>query len=83
MPAHNNGGLDVAAQYAVVIRLIEDHTQPVTRDELYATRGDIGRERLDGAIDSLAEAEIVRMEGDSVRSAPALQRLDDLRLVAI
>jgi hypothetical protein len=83
MPAHNNGGLDVAAEHAVVIRLLEDHTQPVSRDELYATRDDIGRERLEGAIVSLAEAEVVRTEGDSLRSAPALQRLDALQLVAI
>ncbi len=83
MPAHNNGGLDAAAEYAVVIRLLEDHTQPVTRYELYATRADIGAERLDAAILSLTEAQVVRTERDGVRSAPALQRLDDLRLVAI
>jgi hypothetical protein len=83
MPAHNNGGLDAAAEYAVVIRLLEDHTQPATRNELYKTRADIGAERLDAAILSLAEAQVVRTEGDGVRSAPALERLDELRLVAI
>jgi len=83
MPAHNNGDLDFTAEHAVVIRLLEDHTQPVTRDELHATRPDIAAERLDAAILSLANAQVVRTEGDRVRSAPALQRLDDLRLVAI
>jgi len=83
MPAHNNDGLDVAAEYAVVIRLLEDHSQPVIRDELHATRADIGAERLDAAVLSLAEAQVLRTEGDSIRSAPALRRLDDLRLVAI
>jgi hypothetical protein len=83
MPAHNNDGLDAAAEYAVVIRLLEDHTRPVPRHELYAARADIGGERLDAAIVSLAEAQVVTTEGDSVRSAPALERLDDLRLIAI
>jgi hypothetical protein len=83
MPAHNIGGLDAAAEYAVVLRLLEDHTEPVTRDELYRARTDIGPQRLDAAILSLAEAQVVKAEGDGVRSAPALQRLDELRLVAI
>jgi hypothetical protein len=83
MPDHNNGGLDTPAERAVVVRLLEDHAEPVTRDELQATRTDIGVERLDAAIVSLSEAEVVRTEGDHVRSAPALRRLDDLRLIAI
>ncbi len=84
MPAHNNGGLDAPAEYAVVIRLLEDHAQPVTRDELYAARSDIGTERLDAAITRLAEAQVVRAEGDDhIRSSPALSRLDNLQLIAI
>ncbi len=83
MPAHNNAGLDAPAERAVVVRLLEDHEQPVTRDELHATREDIAPGRLDAAILSLAEADILKTEGTSVRSAPALKRLDDLRLVAI
>ncbi len=83
MPAHNNGGLDTPAEYAVVVRLLEDQAEPVSRDELYSSRREIGVERLDAAITSLAEAEVVRTEGSQVRSAPALQRLDDLQLIAI
>jgi hypothetical protein len=83
MPVHNNGGLDSPAERAVVVRLLEDYEQPVTRDELYSTRADIGAERLDAAIISLTEAQVVRADGGSVRTAPALRRLDDLRLIAI
>jgi hypothetical protein len=83
MPAHNNGDLDATAEHAVVVRLLEDHAESVTRDELYATRSDINSERLDAAILSLAAAEVVSTEGDHIRSAPALIRLDDLRLIAI
>jgi hypothetical protein len=83
MPAHNTGGLDAAAHYAVVIRLLEDHTLPVTRAELYATRSDIDAERLDAAVVQLTEKQVVQVDGDSVSSAPALQHLDELGLVAI
>jgi hypothetical protein len=83
MPAYDTGGVDAAAEHAIVIRLREDHTQPVLRRELYAIRPDIGAARLDNAIISLTEAQVVRAEGNGVRSAPALQRLDDLRLIAI
>jgi hypothetical protein len=83
MPAHNNGGLDTAAQRVIVVRLLEDHAQPVTREELHTARPDIGVDRLDAAVISLAEAEVVRADGEQIRSAPALKRLDDLQLVAI
>jgi hypothetical protein len=83
MPAHNTGGLDAAAEYAVVIRLLEDHTQPVSRAELYTTRSDIGAVRLEAAIIQLVANQLVLADESSVRSAPALQHLDELRLIAI
>jgi len=83
MPAHNIGGLDTAAQRVVVVRLLEDHAQPVTRKELHAARPDIGADRPDAAVISLAEAEVVQADGEQVSSAPALKRLDHLQLVAI
>jgi len=63
--------------------LREDHERPVTREELHAARSDIGADRLDVAVISLAEAEVVLADGQQVSSAPALKRLDDLQLVAI
>jgi hypothetical protein len=83
MPAHTSGGLDDVAERAVLLRLLEDHAQPVSRRELYAERDDIGADRLAAAIDSLRAAEVLRVEDEAIRSAPALQRLDGLRLIAI
>jgi hypothetical protein len=83
MPAHNNADLDAAAEHAVVVRLLEDHELAVTRDELYAAQPDLGVERLDAAVLSLAEVKVVLVTVGSVRSTPALQRLDELRLLAI
>jgi hypothetical protein len=83
MPAHNNGGLDTAAQRLIVVRLLEDHARPVSREELHTARPDIGADRLDAAVDSLAEAQVVQADGLQVSSTPALKRLDDLQLVAI
>jgi hypothetical protein len=84
MPAHNNGGRDAVAEKIIVRRVLENHTEPVARSELYAARPDIGAERFDTAILSLTEAQILTAEVDSsVRSAPALQRLDDLNFIAI
>jgi len=83
MPANTSGELDDIAERAVILRLLEDHTRPVSRDELYAERQDIGADRLAAAILSLSEAEVLRAEDQQVQSAPALKRLDELRLVAI
>ncbi len=82
MPGHNNG-LDTAAERVVLLRLLEDHERPVMREELHTARPDIGADRLDAAVLSLAEAQVVRADGEQVSSAPALKRLDDLQLVAI
>jgi hypothetical protein len=80
---HNIGGLDAAAEITVIIRLLEDHTELVKRTELYETRPEIGAERLDAAILSLIEAQVICSEHGGVRCAAALQRLDALRLVAV
>lgn len=83
MPANTTGESDDAAERAVVLRLLEDHDRPVSRDELCAERGDIGAERFAAAISALDAAEVLRVEGETIRSAPALQRLDGLRFIAI
>lgn len=84
MRTHDTGALDAEAERAVVVRLLEDTTQPVPADKLYSPNApNIDAARLRAAVASLEAVGVVTTDPEGVRVAPSLRRLDDLRLVAI
>jgi len=44
---------------------------------------DVGRDRVDAAIDSLQQAGVVLVVGRAVRQSKALERLDRLELICV
>ncbi len=72
------------AERAVVVQLIE-RTSPTKAAELYAViRGGLTPSDIDAAVDSLAEAGVLRQDPASgLRASAALQHLDRLGLIAI
>jgi len=48
-----------------------------------AALADVGRERVDAAIDSLQRAGVVLVVGRAVRQSAVLERLDRLKLICV
>jgi hypothetical protein len=73
---------DIAVQAAVVLQLL-GRAGAYPRDELYAALRDTPADRTTAAVDSLIDAGVVQIETGGVRATEAVQRLDELGLIAI
>ena len=73
---------DIAVQATVVLQLL-GRAGAYPRSELYADLRDIAADRTTAALDSLVDAGVVRVEGGGVQATEAVQRLDELGLIAI
>jgi len=73
---------DNAVQAAVVLQLL-GRVGAYPRADLSAALKAHAEERITAALDSLAAAGVVRLDGDGVRASSALQRLDELSLINV
>jgi hypothetical protein len=74
---------DIAVQATVVLQLL-GRVGAYPRDELHAALRGITADRTTVALDSLAAAGVVQLdEAGGVRATEAVQRLDELGLIAI
>jgi hypothetical protein len=73
---------DIAVQATVVLQLL-GRAGAYPRDKLYAALRDIPADRTTAALDSLVDAGVLQLEADGVRATEAVQRLDELGLIAI
>lgn len=73
---------DSAVQAKVVLQLL-GRAAAYPRADLFAALEGIASEQVTAALDSLAGAGVVRLEGGGVRATEAVQRLDELGLIAV
>ncbi len=73
---------DNAVQATVVLQLL-GRAGAYPRAELYAALKDIAAERITAALDSLSAAGVVQLDARRVGATEAVQRLDDLGLIAV
>jgi len=73
---------DAAAERLVVLQVV-GVPRGRQRSVIYTALADIGRERVDAAIDSLQQAGVVLVVGRAVRQSTALERLDRLELICV
>jgi hypothetical protein len=73
---------DNAVQATIVLQLL-GRAGAYPRDELYAALRDIPVDRTTIALDSLVDAGILQLDATGVRATDAVQRLDNLGLIAI
>jgi hypothetical protein len=76
MPNH------IAVQATVVLQLL-GRAGAYPRDELYAALRDIPADRTTAALDSLVDAGVLQLEAGGIRATEAVQRLDQLGLIAV
>jgi len=74
--------LDAAAERLVVLQ-VAGVPRGRQRSVIDATLADVGRERVDAAIDSLQRAGVVLVVGRAVRQSAVLERLDRLKLICV
>jgi hypothetical protein len=73
---------DIAVQATVVLQLL-GRAGAYPRDKLYAALRDIPVDRTTAALDSLRDAGVLQLEAGGVRATDAVQRLDELGLIAV
>ncbi len=73
---------DNAVQAKVVLQLL-GRAGAYPRTELSAALADIAPECVEGALSSLVSAGIVQLDTGGVRATKAVQRLDELGLIAL
>ncbi len=81
MPRHPTDALDTAAETAVVLLLI-GRTGAYSCSDLLADT-DFSIPRVCRAVSALADAGILRVNGEHLSAAPALERLERLGLVLV
>lgn len=74
--------LDMVAERLVVLQ-VAGVPRGRQRTVLYAALRDLGRERVDAAIDSLEHVGVVVTVGRAVRRSPALERLERLDFISM
>jgi hypothetical protein len=77
-----NDPTDAPAEAAVVLQLT-GRLQALPREQLHEALDDISIERVNAALDSLAEADVVRLTAGSVHAGASLQRIDALGLICV
>jgi hypothetical protein len=75
-------GIDAQAEHLVVL-LVAGARQGRSRERIHCDLGDIGPERVDAAIASLARIGLVAERGRSVFQSAALARLDWLSMIGV
>jgi hypothetical protein len=73
---------DVVAERLVVLP-VAGVPRGRKRSLVHAALGDLGGGRVDAAISSLQSAGVVRVVGEEIRQAPAIDRLDRLDLICL
>jgi hypothetical protein len=73
---------DNAVQAAVVLQLL-GRVGAYPRADLSAALQAYAEENITAALDSLAAAGVVQLDGDGVRASDALKRLDELGLITV
>jgi hypothetical protein len=74
---------EIAVQATVVLQLL-GRAGAYPRDKLYAALRDIPADRTTAAVDSLVDAGVLHLDGTGgVRATKAVQRLDELGLIAV
>lgn len=81
MRTQDTDGPDTDAERAIVARLVEDTSQPVTLDQLRAATPQLAPERRKAAVASLESASVLQVERGGLRAAEALERLTVLGMV--
>ncbi|HEV2974057.1 MAG TPA: hypothetical protein VGX69_03560 [Solirubrobacteraceae bacterium] len=75
---------DRRAQRVVVLQLLrDDHEDSWARSELDAELGGIEAQAIACALESLQEAGVVELEGDSLSASRAAWRLQELLLIGV
>lgn len=82
MPRENTDELQARAQSAVVIELL-GRTEALTRSELYRAITNTDDSTIDKAVLSLASVGVLRVERNGLWASDALNRLDDIGLIAV
>jgi hypothetical protein len=73
---------DAPAEAAVVLQLT-GRVAALSREQLLEALDDISPERVDAALDRLAEVDVVRLTARSVHAGACLQRIDALGLICV
>jgi hypothetical protein len=81
-PKQDQGQIDARTERLIVLQLIgSEHT--VERARLYQSLADIERAQVEAAIARLALDGVIDAQATSVRSSPALVRLERLRMICL
>jgi hypothetical protein len=76
------GQIDSYAEHLVILE-VAGVKRGRTRERIHGVLADVGAERVDGAIASLAAVGLVVVKGRSVHQSSALERMDALGYITI